>query len=162
MHPMPARSCSMKQCASASTDRKADESMSQDESKFDTMRLISGAEASDLYSLEDIVREFSTDEPKRTEASASSRQKEEAPVIKSEEPEPAREEVAQEEAAPAENNRALRVPQLRRRKRRRRRRKRNWNRNLNRSLRHTKISASRRWRTPLPRRWPILLRNGLW
>lgn len=76
--------------------------MSQDESKFDTMRLISGAEASDLYSLEDIVREFSTDEPKRTEASASSRQKEEAPVIKSEEPEPAREEVAQEEAAPAE------------------------------------------------------------
>lgn len=76
--------------------------MSQDESKFDTMRLISGAEASDLYSLEDIVREFSTDEPKRTEASASSRQKEEAPVIKSEEPEPAREEIAQEEAAPAE------------------------------------------------------------
>ena len=33
--------------------------MSQDESKFDTMRLIQGAEASDLYSLESIMQEFS-------------------------------------------------------------------------------------------------------
>lgn len=33
--------------------------MSQDESKFDTMRLIQGAETSDLYSLESIMQEFS-------------------------------------------------------------------------------------------------------
>ena len=38
--------------------------MSQDESKFDTMRLIQGAEASDLYSLESIMQEFS-DSPKQ-------------------------------------------------------------------------------------------------
>ena len=41
---------------------KAEHTMSQDESKFDTMRLIQGAEASDLYSLESIIAEFS-DEP---------------------------------------------------------------------------------------------------
>ena len=43
--------------------------MSQDESKFDTMRLIAGAEASDLYSLEDIVREFTDSgaQPEETE-----------------------------------------------------------------------------------------------
>lgn len=39
--------------------------MSQDESKFDTMRLIEGAEGSDLYSLEDIVREFSDPQPEQ-------------------------------------------------------------------------------------------------
>ena len=38
--------------------------MSQDESKFDTMRLIQGAETSDLYSLESIMQEFS-DAPKQ-------------------------------------------------------------------------------------------------
>ncbi len=38
--------------------------MSQDESKFDTMRLIQGAETSDLYSLESIMQEFS-DSPKQ-------------------------------------------------------------------------------------------------
>lgn len=38
---------------------KAEHKMSQDESKFDTMRLIQGAEASDLYSLESIIEEFS-------------------------------------------------------------------------------------------------------
>lgn len=38
---------------------KAEHTMSQDESKFDTMRLIQGAEASDLYSLESIIEEFS-------------------------------------------------------------------------------------------------------
>ena len=37
--------------------------MSQDESKFDTMRLIADAQESDLYSLEDIVREFSDGTP---------------------------------------------------------------------------------------------------
>ena len=42
---------------------KAEHTMSQDESKFDTMRLIQGAEASDLYSLESIIEEFS-DAPK--------------------------------------------------------------------------------------------------
>ena len=41
--------------------------MSQDESKFDTMRLIQGAETSDLYSLESIMQEFS-DAPKQEDA----------------------------------------------------------------------------------------------
>ena len=66
--------------------------MSQDESKFDTMRLIQGAETSDLYSLESIMQEFS-DAPKQENPSKP----ENAP-----EPEAQPEEPKSEESAPAE------------------------------------------------------------
>lgn len=48
-------------------NRKADLKMSNDESNFDTMRLIEGATGSELYSLEDIVQEFSSDETAEAE-----------------------------------------------------------------------------------------------
>ena len=56
--------------------------MSQDESKFDTMRLIAGAEASDLYSLEDIVREFTDSgaQPEETEQPEQPEQPEQWPA----------------------------------------------------------------------------------
>lgn len=66
--------------------------MSQDESKFDTMRLIQGAETSDLYSLESIMQEFS-DAPKQENPP----KQEDAPK-----PEAQPEEPKPEEAAPAE------------------------------------------------------------
>lgn len=70
--------------------------MSQDESKFDTMRLIQGAETSDLYSLESIMQEFS-DAPKQENPP----KQEDAPKqeVQSEEPK-------QEESAPAEETEA--------------------------------------------------------
>lgn len=66
--------------------------MSQDESKFDTMRLIQGAETSDLYSLESIMQEFS-DAPKQENPSKP----EDAPK---QEVQP--EEPKQEESKPAD------------------------------------------------------------
>ena len=67
--------------------------MSQDESKFDTMRLIQGAETSDLYSLESIMQEFS-DAPKQENPS----KQEDAPK---QEVQP--EEPKQEETKPADD-----------------------------------------------------------
>ena len=67
--------------------------MSQDESKFDTMRLIQGAETSDLYSLESIMQEFS-DAPKQENPS-----KQEDATKQEVQPE----EPKQDESAPAED-----------------------------------------------------------
>ncbi len=72
--------------------------MSQDESKFDTMRLIQGAETSDLYSLESIMQEFS-DAPKQENPSKP----EDAPKQEVQQEEPKQEESkpADEPEAPA-------------------------------------------------------------
>ena len=77
---------------------KAEHTMSQDESKFDTMRLIQGAEASDLYSLESIMQEFS-DAPKQENPSKP----EDAPKQEVQQEEPKQEESkpADEPEAPA-------------------------------------------------------------
>ena len=71
--------------------------MSQDESKFDTMRLIQGAETSDLYSLESIMQEFS-DAPKQENPSKP----EDAPKQEVQPEEPKQEEPKQEESKPAD------------------------------------------------------------
>lgn len=85
--------------------------MSQDESKFDTMRLIQGAETSDLYSLESIMQEFS-DAPKQENPSKSEdapKQEVQPEEPKQEEPKPADEPEApvaqpeQSEEAPQEH-----------------------------------------------------------
>lgn len=72
--------------------------MSQDESKFDTMRLIQGAETSDLYSLESIMQEFS-DAPKQENPSKP----EDAPKqeVQLEEPKQEESKPADEPEAPA-------------------------------------------------------------
>lgn len=72
--------------------------MSQDESKFDTMRLIQGAETSDLYSLESIMQEFS-DAPKQENPS----KQEDAPKqeVQPEEPKQEESRPADEPEAPA-------------------------------------------------------------
>lgn len=72
--------------------------MSQDESKFDTMRLIQGAETSDLYSLESIMQEFS-DAPKQENPSKP----EDAPKqeVQPEEPKQEESKPADEPEAPA-------------------------------------------------------------
>lgn len=72
--------------------------MSQDESKFDTMRLIQGAETSDLYSLESIMQEFS-DTPKQENPSMP----EDAPKqeVQPEEPKQEESKPADEPEAPA-------------------------------------------------------------
>lgn len=72
--------------------------MSQDESKFDTMRLIQGAETSDLYSLESIMQEFS-DAPKQENPSKP----EDAPKqeVQPEEPKQEGPKPADEPEAPA-------------------------------------------------------------
>ena len=72
--------------------------MSQDESKFDTMRLIQGAETSDLYSLESIMQEFS-DAPKQENLSKP----EDAPKqeVQPEEPKQEEPKSADEPEAPA-------------------------------------------------------------
>ena len=72
--------------------------MSQDESKFDTMRLIQGAETSDLYSLESIMQEFS-DAPKQENPS----KQEDAPKqeVQPEEPKQEESKPADEPEAPA-------------------------------------------------------------
>lgn len=72
--------------------------MSQDESKFDTMRLIQGAETSDLYSLESIMQEFS-DAPKQENPS----KQEDAPKqeVQLEEPKHEESKPADEPEAPA-------------------------------------------------------------
>mgnify|MGYP005770740763 FL=1 len=72
--------------------------MSQDESKFDTMRLIQGAETSDLYSLESIMQEFS-DAPKQENPS----KQEDAPQqeVQLEEPKQEESKPADEPEAPA-------------------------------------------------------------
>ena len=72
--------------------------MSQDESKFDTMRLIQGAETSDLYSLESIMQEFS-DAPKQENPSKP----EDAPKqeVQPEEPKQEEPKPADEPEAPA-------------------------------------------------------------
>lgn len=72
--------------------------MSQDESKFDTMRLIQGAETSDLYSLESIMQEFS-DAPKQENPS----EQEDAPKqeVQLEEPKQEESKPADEPEAPA-------------------------------------------------------------
>ena len=72
--------------------------MSQDESKFDTMRLIQGAETSDLYSLESIMQEFS-DAPKQENPSNP----EDAPKqeVQPEEPKQEESKPADEPEAPA-------------------------------------------------------------
>lgn len=77
---------------------KAEHTMSQDESKFDTMRLIQGAEASDLYSLESIIEEFS-DAPK---AETAAEKAEEQTIEQPQEQEAPPKEAAQAEEAPAE------------------------------------------------------------
>lgn len=85
--------------------------MSQDESKFDTMRLIQGAETSDLYSLESIMQEFSDapkqenppkqeDAPKQEVQSEEPKQDESAPA---EEPEAPAAQPEQPEKAPQEH-----------------------------------------------------------
>lgn len=85
--------------------------MSQDESKFDTMRLIQGAETSDLYSLESIMQEFS-DAPKQENPSKpedAPKQEVQPEEPKQEEPKPADEPEApaaqpeQSEEAPQEH-----------------------------------------------------------
>ena len=72
--------------------------MSQDESKFDTMRLIQGAETSDLYSLESIMQEFS-DAPKQENPSKP----EDTPKqeVQLEEPKQEESKLADEPEAPA-------------------------------------------------------------
>ncbi len=71
--------------------------MSQDESKFDTMRLIQGAETSDLYSLESIMQEFS-DAPKQENLSKP----EDAPKQEVQPEEPKQEEPKLEKSKPAD------------------------------------------------------------
>ena len=71
--------------------------MSQDESKFDTMRLIQGAETSDLYSLESIMQEFS-DAPKQENPSKP----EDAPKQEVQPEEPKQEEPKLEKSKPAD------------------------------------------------------------
>ncbi len=82
--------------------------MSQDESKFDTMRLIQGAEASDLYSLESIMQEFldnpeRENSPKQENASDPEVQPEESKPEEAEEAEAPAPSPEQSEDAPQEH-----------------------------------------------------------
>ena len=80
---------------------KAEHTMSQDESKFDTMRLIQGAEASDLYSLESIIAEFS-DVPESEKVEETTEKTNKKTAEQPQERNMPPEEPIREEKAPAE------------------------------------------------------------